>query len=217
MAQPGDVIEAPSAGLKMIFHQTDVSSNGHTLQFEYIQQPGKGFDRPHLHVGQVEHYELLSGEAMYAQNGVEKIARAGDVITNLPAQPHINPWNRDGKEPLHLLITAHPSLGVEYYFEMWFGMVNAGRHLTSSGEAMNLFQNMVTVSGLPADTLAAGPPIPLQRIGLLGVIAIGRLRGYQPFYADIVDVAAAMQTNNNVKALRPEDLSYTPYGAPPAL
>lgn len=216
MAKPGDLIEAPLAGLKIKFHETERSSNGHTLKFEYFIEPGKGFIRPHVHLNQVEHYEILSGTAVYQHGGVERTAQAGDVITNEPGQAHINPWNRDGDEGLHLLVTAHPSLGVEYFFETWFGLVRDNRDLDPKTHEQSLFQNVLTISHIPTQTYAAALPRWFQA-GLLypALRQVARIRRYRVFYPAYTDVAEAEGSFAYQRALRPEDLDYTPAGAPP--
>lgn len=207
MAKPGQTIEAPLAGLRVTFHETDVSSDGETLAFDYEIAPGKGHIRPHIHVGQVEHYEIISGYGVYSQNNQpEKVAQPGDIITNLPDQRHVNPWNRDGKEPLVIRVTAHPSLGVEYFFETWFGLVRDERYINREHAEMLLLQNLLTLTALPTQTYAADLPLSLQKAVFPMLASVARMRGYQDLYADYVDIDEARGAFSRAKPLKDEHL-----------
>src|SRR5262249_37182691 len=103
MAKPGDVVEAPEIGLRAEFRATAESTGGEYLEVDVIGRP-KGFVRAaHVHPGQSERHEVISGAMKVAFNGQTHILRAGDSIEVPPGTPHTQLPVGDG--PGHIRVT----------------------------------------------------------------------------------------------------------------
>jgi len=177
-------IYATARGERMVFIQSGDDTGGTALVFEHFIDAGKGFSNPHLHATQTEQYTVISGQATYQINGVEKTATVGETVVIPPNTPHINPWNK-GTEPLHLRRMTTPEGGAMLYFVTLFVLVNEGKRIDPSIQEMSAIQLAVVASHIPDKTYVAFLPIWAQKIGLPLLAALGWLLGYRPRYPDL--------------------------------
>lgn len=184
MARSGDIIEAPARGERIRFLQTEAETDGTLLQFDWFTNPGAGFMPAHVHLNQRERYVVVSGTATYVLDGEERTAREGDVVDIKPGTFHVNPWN-NSDDHLVLRVDAWPTLGVEKFFETWFGLVrdNRRRHLNRH-LIMNYFQGALTVGHIASETYNETPPVALQRLAIPVLGALGRLICFKPWYPE---------------------------------
>lgn len=177
-------IYATARGERMVFTQSGDDTGGTALVFEQFIEAGKGFSNPHMHETQTEHYTVISGQAIYQLNGVEKTAHVGETVVIPPRTPHINPWN-NGTEPLHLRRMTTPEGGAMLYFVTLFALVNEGKRLDATRQELSALQLAVVASYIPAKTYVGYLPIWTQKIGLPLLAVIGWLLGYRPRYPDL--------------------------------
>jgi mannose-6-phosphate isomerase-like protein (cupin superfamily) len=184
MARPGEIIEAPARGERLRWLQTGFETAGTLLQFEFWANPGCGYMPPHVHLNQEERSLVLAGTATYEIAGERRIARAGEQVVVPPGVRHVNPWNR-GDEHLHLRVDAWPALGVELFFETWFGLVRdrRTRHLNRRW-LLGYRQASLTVGTIASQTYDARLPVALQRLGMPLLAVLGRLVCFEPFYRE---------------------------------
>jgi quercetin dioxygenase-like cupin family protein len=178
------VIEAPARGERVIFRQTGAETQGTLLQFEYFANPGSGFLPKHVHLNQEERYQILSGTATYEIEDEVRTARAGEAVLIVPGTRHVNPWN-DSDDFLHMRVDAWPSLGVEIFFETWYGLVRDRRrgHLNRHW-VLNYRQGALTVGSIPTQTYNAFPPVWMQRLAIPFLSLVARAMCFRACYRE---------------------------------
>jgi quercetin dioxygenase-like cupin family protein len=182
MAYPGKVIECPPRGERVVFLQTVDETNGKLLQLDYYATPGGGYLTPHLHRVFEEQFEIISGVATYAIEGVEKKAYPGEVFSIPPGVRHANPWNKEGPDVLYLRQNVSPPAYAELFFETLYGCVREGFHSTSDLE-LNFFQFALSVQTFGTETYGADVPLFFQLAAVPVLAFIARnLLGYKPYY-----------------------------------
>jgi mannose-6-phosphate isomerase-like protein (cupin superfamily) len=125
MARPGDVLENPHTGERIVFRQTAAGTDGELLEFDQLW-PRRGLRAPeHIHPDMEESWEVLEGTARFRIDGVERTARPGDVVVAAPGTPHIG-WN-PSEEPVLLRVRFRPALRWEQFMERLFTLARQGR------------------------------------------------------------------------------------------
>jgi mannose-6-phosphate isomerase-like protein (cupin superfamily) len=184
MARPGGVIEAPSAGERVVFRRTAKDTNGELLQFDFFLKPhGPEWQRSrsnvmsrtaHLHPLQEERFEVMSGTMGARIGGREQQFRPGETAVVPPGTPHLV-WNA-GDEEAHIVISFRPALNSEEFFETLFGLYN-------DGNGGNRLRMAVLLRAHRGEGYLADIPIPVQKAMIAILAPIGRLLGYKPHYA----------------------------------
>jgi len=176
MAKPGDVIENPRTGERIVFRQTAAETGGELLQFDFFVNPG-GFAPPrHVHERVEERVELVSGRLRWHVGGKEGSLKAGESVV-LPRGIGHTFWN-EGPEKAHFIVDVRPAFDMETLFETIFGLYRDGK--TDRRGNPNLLQNAVL--SREHDGFLAGPPIALQRPLIAALAGVGRLLGYRARY-----------------------------------
>jgi mannose-6-phosphate isomerase-like protein (cupin superfamily)/uncharacterized protein YndB with AHSA1/START domain len=62
MSEPGDVLDLAPLGVRLEFERTAAQTNGELLEFVVAGAPRGFLAQPHVHTGQAECFEVLSGE-----------------------------------------------------------------------------------------------------------------------------------------------------------
>ncbi|HEV3229017.1 MAG TPA: cupin domain-containing protein [Solirubrobacteraceae bacterium] len=125
MARPGDTLENPHTGERIVFRRTTAETGGELLEFDQLW-PRKGLRTPeHVHPEMEERWEVLEGTALFRIGGVERTARTGDVIVAAPGIPHIG-WN-PSEAPVLLRVCFRPPLEWERFMERLFTLAQEGR------------------------------------------------------------------------------------------
>ena len=184
----GAIINCPPRHERIEVLISAKESNGNVFRYNHFMEPKAGFQTEHIHMKQHEHYEVISGTAVYMEDGVEKTAKAGDIVILPAGIKHVDLWNRDGDVELHIRREFVPSLGIQVFIETWLGLVTDDKHIDERTLEMNLIQQSVTASVIRTETYLAGPPIFLQRLGIPFGAFIGKLRGYKSYYRKYSDI-----------------------------
>jgi hypothetical protein len=179
MAHPGQAIENPRTGERIVFRHTQRETNGEYVEFDHLLRPGPSAFGEHVQLNQEERFEILFGAARYRLNGAERQAGPGEVVVIPPGAYHINCW-AGGPDELHLRHSFRPALGNEDFFETLFALARLGK--TNARGEVNLLQLAVIGSEIKSQTFGAGIPLPLQRLSLRVLSGLGRLLGYQARY-----------------------------------
>ena len=120
MAQPGDVIEHPSLGARMIFLKTSGETNGELLRVEVLLPPGFSMAE-HVHPRQEEQHQVLSGTLRARVGGQERDYKAGERVVGPPGVPHA--WrNPSDQKDLHIVSEHRPASHTEHMLEMGFAI-----------------------------------------------------------------------------------------------
>lgn len=179
MAQPGQAIDNPRTGERIVFRHTQAETGGVYVEFDHFLPPGPSAFAEHVQLNQEERFDIVSGLARYRLNGAERQAGPGEAVVIPPGAFHINCWAA-GPDPLHLLHSFRPALGNEDFFETLFALARLGK--TDARGGVNLIQLAVIGSELESQTFGAGIPVSLQRLSLRVLAGLGRRLGYQARY-----------------------------------
>jgi quercetin dioxygenase-like cupin family protein len=172
------VLESPINGQRAVFQQTAEETGGELLRLDFFVAPGGFLGNEHLHPGQEERIEVLSGTLRCRIGGRERNVGAGEVIAVPPGTPHTL-WN-ESQEEAHALVEYRPALRMETLFETLFGLGRDGK--TDEEGSPRLLQGAVILEEYEDEYRLVRPPRPVQK-ALLAVLApIGRLLGYRGHY-----------------------------------
>jgi mannose-6-phosphate isomerase-like protein (cupin superfamily) len=190
MMRPGQVLTHPLFGTRLTFLRTAAETDGRLLEWETLYKAHRGTESgniPHFHVTFVEQYEVLEGTATYELRGDERQARAGARVEIPLGVVHRNLWNASAAD---LRLRTHiemnpPNLRalrfIEDFFETLYGLARDGK-VDANGLPKSVLHTAVLVQGFQPETWVAGSPIPIQRVLLGTLAALGRARGYRTQY-----------------------------------
>jgi mannose-6-phosphate isomerase-like protein (cupin superfamily) len=175
MAVPGQALENPITGERIVFRETGAER----LVIDHSLKPHTSTFAEHIQLNQEERFTILSGTGTYRLNGLDRTARAGEVIVVPPGTPHRNPWN-EGDEELLFRHETSPNLGSEIFFESLFSLARDGR--TDKKGDVSALQVIVIGAGLKSQTYTTGIPVSIQRLMIPVLAALGRWLGYPARY-----------------------------------
>jgi quercetin dioxygenase-like cupin family protein len=129
MAKPGDVLDAPSLGVRIEFRRTTEESGGALLEFDVVGRP-KGFiTQRHVHPGQRERHEVIEGAMRIKTRGVETTLGPGEAIETPAGQAHAHVAAGDG--PGRVRVQLRPAGRTEAWLERIVAMDRDGQFLRS--------------------------------------------------------------------------------------
>ncbi|HLT47479.1 MAG TPA: cupin domain-containing protein [Rubricoccaceae bacterium] len=175
MAAPGDVIENPVTGERVVFLQTGEQTGGALLQAELFVRPGGFVAAEHVHPLQEERFAVRAGTLMLRVAGRERRLVAGEAATIPPGTPHV--WWNDGAEELHVLVELRPAGRFDRFLETFFALAHAGK--TDRRGLPNLLQMAVSLRTYGDTIYPASPPRAVQRVLVALLAPVGRLLGYE--------------------------------------
>jgi uncharacterized protein YndB with AHSA1/START domain/mannose-6-phosphate isomerase-like protein (cupin superfamily) len=186
MAKSGDVLEMEALGCRVELLATAEDTGGAYVEFDVLGSPRGLLIQPHVHVGQVEGYEVLAGRMKVHERGREHLLGPGETM-EVPADvPHRQVPAEKGVDG-HVRIRARPAGQTIEFLERVAQMCADGE--------FNRFGLPKPMAGarLVADFAdtghAARPPLAVQKAfskTLLGAANLSR-----PYvFADEWDVAA---------------------------
>lgn len=180
MARPGDVLEHPVTGERLVWRQVARDTNGELLEGDMFARPGAHPAAAHVHPNQEERFQVLEGSIQLLVDGVETALRAGQRATVPAGRPHT--WWNAGDEEAHLLVEVAPAMRTEMFFETFFGLATDGK--TNSKGLPNLLSMAVILQEYDDEMRLARPPAVVQR-ALFGPLALlGRHLGYRGWYPE---------------------------------
>ncbi len=140
MVRRGDIVENPITGERITFLETSEDTNGELSRFEYVLPPR--FSIPeHVHPGQEERHEILSGTLRGRMGGRERDFREGELAIGPPNVPHA--WrNSSEDEALRIVSELRSALHLEALLEVGFALArdlktdkkNVPKHLPRYGD-----------------------------------------------------------------------------------
>lgn len=101
---PASPIENPRTGERVAF---ELESPERLVMHSTWTRPGHRA-LEHVHPEMEERFEILEGAAAFRIDGVERTARAGEVVVVAPGRPH-RAWNPTD-DPVRIRITMTPAL-----------------------------------------------------------------------------------------------------------
>jgi len=178
MIQPGQTIENPVTGERVVFTETALQTGGKSTRFETFVSPGGHLPTSHVHPKQTETFEIVSGTLTMKLDGRTFEAGPGETIVIEPGRHHDFANNTD--DVVHFKVEVSPALKIESLIETMYGLAADGK--TNRWGIPNPLR-MAVIAGAHFDTVRlAFPPAWAQRAALAVGAPIGRLLGYCPEY-----------------------------------
>jgi quercetin dioxygenase-like cupin family protein len=125
VARAGDVLENPVTGERVVFRKTAAETGGEALEYELHFTPSGFVTQEHLHPGQSERHEVLSGKLGLHLHGGDQVLESGDVVVVPSRTPH-RLFPVDGS-PVHVLFELRPALRTETLLETFVGLARDGK------------------------------------------------------------------------------------------
>jgi uncharacterized protein YndB with AHSA1/START domain/mannose-6-phosphate isomerase-like protein (cupin superfamily) len=188
MAKAGDVLEMAQLGCSVKLLRTGDETNGELLEFDVLGRPRGLLVEPHIHVDQVEHYEVIAGTHKIVENGREHLLGAGETMEVPAGTAHRQmPGNASDA---HVRVQARPASTGQAFLERLAEMC-ANDQFNRFG-----FPKPVAAARLVADFAdeghAARPPVRVQKALAKAILGVANLS--RPYvFADEWDVAAPQQ------------------------
>lgn len=178
MAAPGDVIENPVTGERMVFLQTGEQNGGELLQIEMAVRPGGFAAAEHVHPTQEERFTVRAGTLTLRIAGQQRELGVGEQAAIPPGTPHV--WWNGGDEELRVLLEFRPAGQFDRFITSFFALAQAGR--TDERGLPNVLQTAVSLRVYGDTIYPTKPPRPVQRVLFALLAPVGRLLGYKPDY-----------------------------------
>jgi quercetin dioxygenase-like cupin family protein len=178
MGKPGDVLEHPVTGERVIWRKVAAETGGQLLQGDLFARPGGNVAAAHVHPNQEERFEVLSGTLKLRVDGEERLLAPGDVAVIPAGTSHV--WWNAGEEDAHVLGEFRPALRTEVFFETFFGLATDGK--TNRKGLPNPVHLAVLMREYKNELHLASPPLMVQRALFAPLAAVGKLLGYRGWY-----------------------------------
>jgi quercetin dioxygenase-like cupin family protein len=178
MARPGDVLEHPVTGERVIWRRVAAETQGELLQGDLFARPGGRPAAAHVHPNQEERFEVLAGTLTLRVDGEEGLLSPGDVAVIPAGKSHV--WWNAGEDEVHVLGEFRPALRTEVFFETFFGLATDGK---TNGKGLPNPVHLAVLMREYGDELhLASPPLMAQKAVFAPLAAVGRLFGYRGWY-----------------------------------
>jgi quercetin dioxygenase-like cupin family protein len=178
MIHPGDTIDNPVTGERIVFRKTSRETGGEAVVLECIVQPTGFVAATHVHPSQEERFQILRGSVGFRIGREARIAGPGDRLT-VPAGTAHRFWNA-GDSEAHFVCEVRPALQFEQLLETMFALAVDGK--TNRKGMPNPLRLAVIARHHFGDVQLPFPPAWVQRVGLALGAPLGRLLGYEPTY-----------------------------------
>jgi quercetin dioxygenase-like cupin family protein len=178
MIHPGDSIENPVTGERLVFKKTSAETGGESVLFECFVKPSGFVAAAHVHPFQEERFQVIDGTVMFRIDGQELPAEPGDTILVARGRKH-QFWNA-GDEEVRFACEVRPALDFERLIETMFSLAQAGKTNT---KGMPNPLRLAVIARAHFDTVRLPfPPVWMQRVGLALGAPLGSLLGYRATY-----------------------------------
>jgi quercetin dioxygenase-like cupin family protein len=178
MAKPGDVIENPLIGDRIVFHRTRDETDGELLEFDLYAQPSAAGPPRHVHPHSEERFEILEGNLRAEVDGQEMSFSEGDTFTVAAGVPHT--WWNEGELEARVRVSLQPEAGMESFLETIYGLAKDGK--TNAKGIPSPLQLAVTASAYFDTNYVASPPLAVQKVVFAVLRPVARLLGYRADY-----------------------------------
>lgn len=125
MAHPGQILDNPISGERLVFHQTAAETNGELLSFELELAADGEVPGMHMHPSQQESFYVVNGTMKFRRGLRTVVARRGDLVVVPPRTAHR--FENIGDAPARVHVEVRPALRMEYLFETTTELAQDGR------------------------------------------------------------------------------------------
>ena len=178
MAKPGDVIENPVIGDRVVFRRTGVDTGGELLEFDLFAKAGAPGPPEHIHPNQEERFLVLAGSLTGRIDGREVSCATGEELVVGAETPHT--WWNAGQSEVRVRVQLRPAGRMERFLETIYGLAKDGK--TNAKGIPHPLQLAVFASSYFDTSYLSHPPLFVQRIALGMLASVGRILGYRPDY-----------------------------------
>jgi quercetin dioxygenase-like cupin family protein len=179
MAKPGDVIENPQSGEKVIFRTTTEESGGKLLAFDFYFKKGGRQPASHRHMKQESRFKVISGKLGGRLNRSDiKIYEPGEQLIVPMGTPH-QVWNA-GDDEVHAFVEFEPAGHFEAFLETAFALIRDGK-MDGDRRVPKPFLHACLLSKENELYLSA-LPVSLQKAGFAVFAPLAKRRGYSDRY-----------------------------------
>ena len=146
---------------------------------ERLLRPKSGKVGAHVHRDWTQRFEVVEGEARI-RVGKEppRLLAAGDTVEIPPGVGHVDPWNESDAPTVTRNFVSPVTPFVHVVFATLGEALAAGR--LDSQDSLTFFQMAGALREGHGDSWGEQPPIPIQRLVIPVVAAVGRTRGVRP-------------------------------------
>jgi quercetin dioxygenase-like cupin family protein len=178
MIHPGDTLENPVTGERIVFRTTARETGGELVVIETTVQPDGFVAAAHVHPSQEERFEVHRGSLGFRLGRTKLVAGPGDRLTVPAGAPH-RFWNA-GDEAVHFTCEVRPALQFESLLETMFALAADGK---TNAKGMPGPLRLAVIANHHFDVVRL-PAIPhvLQKLALVPGALLGRAVGYMPTY-----------------------------------
>jgi mannose-6-phosphate isomerase-like protein (cupin superfamily) len=175
MIQPGQILDNPVTGERLIFHETSATTDGEAVVFDTVVRPNGFVAAAHVHPFQHERFEVLEG-TLELELGRETLRlRAKDTVTVEPGTRHR--FRNAGRDDVRFRCEVRPALSFESLLETMFALAASGK---TNRRGLPGPLRLAVIARAHFDTVRLPFPPPLvQRAALAVGAPLGRLLGYR--------------------------------------
>jgi quercetin dioxygenase-like cupin family protein len=166
MARVGETIENPAMGARMRFRHIDRS----LLEFDFFLRPGGVIAVDHLHPGQEERFQVVSGAVEGHVAGEPHTLTAGGTSVVPAGVPHA--WRNAADAETHLRVQFRPALETAEFFETVFSLARAGR--ADASGVPRFPERLALLAAFPRELRPAGMPAAAHRVLTRLFVPFGR-------------------------------------------
>ena len=127
MAYPGQILDNPVSGERIVFRKTAAETGGRSLAFDLYLRPDGHVPAMHVHPVVEERFTILGGRMRFRRGARRLVATEGDVVTVPPGKVHR--FANAGRGPAHVLVEVQPALRMEDLFVTTTALASEGRTL----------------------------------------------------------------------------------------
>jgi quercetin dioxygenase-like cupin family protein/uncharacterized protein YndB with AHSA1/START domain len=189
MLKSGDVLEAPSLGLRFEMRRTAAETGGEFTEFDAVGRPRGFVSQPHVHPRQTERLEVIEGTMKFSMDGHTRVLSPGEFVETPPGSAHRHVAGGHG--PGRVRITERPSGRVEEFVARLAQMDRDG-DFTRIGMPKPVPGARFVLDFLD-DAHGAFPPPHVQRAVSEAVLRIADLASSEYEFVDEWDVAAPVE------------------------
>ncbi len=124
MAKAGDVLDMAQLGCRVALIRTGEETDGELIEFDVLGRPRGLLVQPHVHLGQVEHYEVIAGGLKLVEGGREHVLGPGETMQT-PAGTAHRQMPADGGDG-HVRVQVRPAGTTQAFLERLADMCAAG-------------------------------------------------------------------------------------------
>ena len=167
---PAREIENPAMGARIRFRRLAIDTEGSLLEMDFFLRPGGVIATDHLHPGQEERFEVISGVMHGHVAGEAHVVSAGGSSVVAAGVPHA--WSNAGDREAHLVVQFRPALETAEMFDTVFALAREGRTDHRGVPAMP--HRLAMLAAFPREFRPAGMPSAVHRVLVTVFAPLGR-------------------------------------------